>query len=107
MGPCGKHADLLEATCLHIYLQQLLGYDTPEYLHVPLVRNTNGDKLSKQTGATAIDLDKKVLLLIAALKTLGQEVDIDMQHSTVQEILGAATKSWDHRKIPVPDGDIY
>jgi glutamyl-Q tRNA(Asp) synthetase len=50
-----RGADLLEATCLHLYLQHLLGLKPPEYLHVPLVRNEKGDKLSKQTGATALD----------------------------------------------------
>ena len=102
-----RGADLLEATCLHIYLQHLLGYDRPEYLHVPLVRNAQGDKLSKQTGATAIKVDKKVSLLIAALETLGQPVCDEMQQATTQKILAAATKSWDHKKIPVPEGDIY
>ncbi len=43
-----RGADLLESTCLHIYLQQLLGLHTPEYLHIPLIKNPLGKKLSKQ-----------------------------------------------------------
>ena len=102
-----RGADLLETTCLHIYLQHLLGYDTPEYLHVPLVRNALGDKLSKQTGAKAIDTDRKVSLLIAALETLGQPVNKEMQRASVTEILNSAVKSWNHKNIPIPEGNIY
>ena len=102
-----RGADLLEATCLHIYLQKILGFKQPDYRHIPLVRNAQGDKLSKQTGATAIDSEKKVRLLIDALKTLGQPVQADMQQATVKEILASATKTWDSTKIPVPSGSIY
>jgi glutamyl-Q tRNA(Asp) synthetase len=49
-----RGADLLDSTPRQIYLQRLLGAPTPRYLHVPLVRNANGEKLSKQTGALAI-----------------------------------------------------
>jgi glutamyl-Q tRNA(Asp) synthetase len=49
-----RGADLLESTPRQIYLQRLLGVPTPRYLHVPVVRNANGEKLSKQTGAAAI-----------------------------------------------------
>jgi glutamyl-Q tRNA(Asp) synthetase len=49
-----RGADLLDSTPRQIYLQRLLGVPTPRYLHVPVVRNANGEKLSKQTGASAI-----------------------------------------------------
>jgi glutamyl-Q tRNA(Asp) synthetase len=46
--------DLTDSTARQIYLQQLLGYPTPRYLHLPLIRAANGQKLSKQTGAIGI-----------------------------------------------------
>jgi glutamyl-Q tRNA(Asp) synthetase len=49
-----RGADLLDSTPRQIYLQRLLGVPTPRYLHVPVVRNANGEKLSKQTGALPI-----------------------------------------------------
>ncbi|MEY4112956.1 MAG: hypothetical protein RL082_1461, partial [Pseudomonadota bacterium] len=43
--------DLLSNTARQLYLQQILGYQIPSYLHLPLVTNAAGEKLSKQTQA--------------------------------------------------------
>jgi glutamyl-Q tRNA(Asp) synthetase len=51
-----RGADLLSNTARQIYLQQCLGYSTPNYLHLPLVTNSEGEKLSKQTKASPIDI---------------------------------------------------
>jgi len=48
--------DLLSNTARQIHLQQSLGYQTPSYMHLPLVTNAAGEKLSKQTKATAVDI---------------------------------------------------
>ncbi|NBT01262.1 MAG: tRNA glutamyl-Q(34) synthetase GluQRS, partial [Betaproteobacteria bacterium] len=48
--------DLLSNTYRQMYLQQCLGYQTPSYLHLPLVTNDAGEKLSKQTKAIAVDI---------------------------------------------------
>ena len=47
--------DLADNTARQILLQRALGFPTPSYLHAPLVRGADGDKLSKQNGASAID----------------------------------------------------
>jgi glutamyl-Q tRNA(Asp) synthetase len=47
--------DLLDSTARQIVLQRALGYPQPRYLHLPIVLNEAGQKLSKQTGATALD----------------------------------------------------
>jgi glutamyl-Q tRNA(Asp) synthetase len=107
MNQIVRGADLLEATCLHLYLYRLLGFSVPEYLHVPLVRNELGDKLSKQTGATALDKNKAPALLISALETLGQPIQEDLLQAKPAEIIRQAVGHWDYRRIPVPEGDIY
>lgn len=50
-----RGVDLLDSTFKHIHLQQALGLKTPQYGHLPLVYGTDGSKLSKQTGAKALD----------------------------------------------------
>lgn len=46
--------DLAAELPRHRWLQNALGYDQPEVLHVPVLRNSNGEKLSKQTQAPAL-----------------------------------------------------
>ena len=47
--------DLADNTARQILLQHALGLRTPSYLHTPLVRGPDGEKLSKQNGATPVD----------------------------------------------------
>ena len=48
--------DLCDNTARQIVLQRALGLPTPSYLHTPLVLGANGEKLSKQNGAQALNL---------------------------------------------------
>ena len=63
-----RGADLTDNTARQIVLQHALGLPTPQYLHTPLVCGPNGEKLSKQNGAQALD----VLTPAAALAALRQ-----------------------------------
>lgn len=60
--------DLADNTARQILLQRALGLPTPSYLHTPLVLAPDGQKLSKQNGATALDLGTPA----AALRALDQ-----------------------------------
>lgn len=76
-----RGADLLDSTPRQIWLQRLLGYPEPRYLHVPVVTNAAGEKLSKQTLAPALAEGREEDDLRAALRFLGQpeappEVDV-------------------------------
>jgi glutamyl-Q tRNA(Asp) synthetase len=96
-----RGADLLENTCLHIYLQQRLGFDRPDYMHLPLVNNADGVKLSKQTGAAALDHEKVSALLQAALTHLGQSPPPGLEKMPSREILQWALAKWNPALIPV------
>lgn len=63
--------DLVDNTARQLQLQQALGLPTPSYLHTPLVLGANGEKLSKQNGAQALDLRDPLAALQAAAVTLG------------------------------------
>ena len=63
--------DLADNTPRQILLQQALALPTPVYLHTPLVLGANGEKLSKQNGAQALDLSDPLQALEHAARTLG------------------------------------
>ena len=62
--------DLADNTARQILLQRALGLPTPRYLHTPLVLGANGEKLSKQNGARALDMRDPLALLEQAGRTL-------------------------------------
>jgi len=87
-----RGADLLDSTPRQIFLQRLLGYPMPRYLHVPAAVNEAGEKLSKQTGALPVDIERKAEELARALTFLGQpETDDPAQ----------AVANWKPELIPV------
>ncbi len=92
-----RGADLLDSTPRQIYLQRLLGYPTPRYLHVPIVTNENGEKLSKQTLAPALDVNQAPELLIRALRFLGQEVPPEANNCDLRSIWAWATRNWEEQ----------
>lgn len=70
-----RGTDLLESTARQIYLQRLLNVPTPSYMHVPVVLNDVGEKLSKQTGARALDLNHPLTELLSAARFLQLQID--------------------------------
>ena len=93
--------DLADNTPRQIHLQRLLGGPTPSYLHTPLVLGTNGEKLSKQNGAAALDLEHPLDALQAAAQSL--ELTLDAGPGiALGDWLNAATLAWGER-WPLPD----
>ncbi len=86
--------DLLDSTPRQIYLQRLLGFVTPAYLHIPVAENPDGQKLSKQTGATEIDLKDVRPVLIQALAALGQEPPGDLAASSLATVWAWGAQHW-------------
>ncbi|MFZ6819588.1 tRNA glutamyl-Q(34) synthetase GluQRS [Undibacterium sp. Ji22W] len=90
-----RGADLLDSSARQIYMQGILNYSTPRYLHVPVVINQNGEKLSKQTGAIAFDRGDNNLLqeaLIPAAQFLGLIFTSTPQ--SIPEFWSRATELW-------------
>jgi len=92
-----RGSDLLSNTARQIHLQKVLGYHTPQYLHLPLVLDEHGEKLSKQTLATQINTqDTKSSL--AELRKAGLHLGLknlpDGESITIAEWLLAATHAW-------------
>ena len=63
--------DLLSSTARQVMLGEMLGLVRPEYMHVPLVTDNAGKKLSKQNGAAALDLSDPLGVLKGAWAALG------------------------------------
>lgn len=57
--------DLTDNTPRQMLLQAALGLSQPRYMHTPLVLMANGEKLSKQHGAPAIDVSSAAAALAA------------------------------------------
>ncbi len=95
-----RGADLLLSTPRQIYLQALLGYRTPHYLHVPVAVNERGEKLSKQTLAPGISAGNAREALFQVLAFLGQDTESCREAAGCGEILTAAARSWRPEAIP-------
>lgn len=89
-----RGTDLLESTQRQIYLQRMLGLSTPSYMHVPVLRNELGEKLSKQTGAKALDLHDPLGELVRAAHFLGLPVS---QSTCLADFWEQALAAWTER----------
>lgn len=89
-----RGADLLDSTPRQIFLQQQLGLPTPRYLHLPLVVNAQGEKLSKQTLAQPISTQHPAATLYAALVFLHQSPPTELQRSDLATLWHWAIIHW-------------
>lgn len=94
-----RGADLLDSTARQIWLQRCLGYPMPRYLHVPLVTNENGEKLSKQTEAAPLDLSRPLDELWDAARFLGLALPASARGSS-PTFWNAARAAWAARFGP-------
>lgn len=82
--------DLADNTSRQILLQRALGLPTPAHRHTPLVMGDNGEKLSKQNGAQALDLSDPVAALNRAAAVLG----LPPARGSVTTVLAVWVKAW-------------
>jgi len=88
--------DLADNTARQILLQRALGLPPPRYLHTPLVLGANGEKLSKQNGAQALDTAQPLLALNQAATMLG----LPVQSGQPADALAAWVKAWKNLAWP-------
>ena len=81
--------DLLHGTGRHIHLQKLLGYPSPQYVHVPLVVGPDGERLAKRHGAVTLeDLSQRGIGTQEVLGELARSIGIDVDRpNSVSELL--------------------
>ena len=95
-----RGADLLSSCGRQMALQKLLGYPHPQYMHLPLLNDSSGHKLSKQTGADEVDWQHAATdCLNQALASLGQK----QQSGSVPQLLSQAIADWNVANIPRPE----
>jgi glutamyl-Q tRNA(Asp) synthetase len=90
-----RGSDLLDSTPRQIRLQQLLAVPTPCYLHMPLVLDRAGTKLSKSEGALPVDRRDPMPALRAAVEFLGLSHAAHTVAAGPQALLAAATTHFD------------
>ncbi|MDG1293574.1 MAG: tRNA glutamyl-Q(34) synthetase GluQRS [Pseudomonadales bacterium] len=96
-----RGADLLSSTPWQIALQQALNLPAMNYAHLPLITHANnGQKLSKQTGAPAINNDLAAHNIYLALTQLGQQLPEQGQRLSVDQLLAWAIDHWQINEIP-------
>lgn len=94
-----RGVDLLEFTPAQIFLQRILGLDTPKYLHIPVAVNSSGVKLSKQTGAAPVDDTKPAQNLVGCLEFLNQNPPASLASESPTEIWKWAQANWSLRRL--------
>jgi glutamyl-Q tRNA(Asp) synthetase len=102
-----RGADLLDSTPRQIWLQRLLQLPTPRYAHVPVAVNAEGEKLSKQTHAAAVDHRQPAPTLAQALTFLGQKVPADIAWGPLAELWRWARMHWRVPGIPATRVRLY
>jgi len=90
--------DLLDSTPRQLALYERLEVSPPEYLHIPVLVDESGNKLSKQTHAKPVETSDALTTIRRALSDLGQNTH---EHSlNINELLEKAASSWNPATIP-------
>ncbi len=95
-----RGADLLDSTPRQILLQQALGVPTPRYLHLPLILDAHGQKLSKSMSALPIDDASPLPALLAAWQALGQGPETVTGMPSVSAWMRTASANFAPERLP-------
>ena len=96
-----RGSDLLDMTAQQQQIFHALGAQPPHWLHIPVILNEQGQKLSKQTHAPALDDQKPARNLVDALVALGQNPPPDLALGAPETVLEWACQHWQRSRIPL------
>lgn len=88
-----RGGDLQGSTHRQLYIQRLLSLESPQYGHITIVKDDEGIKLSKQTGAKPISNTEPVANIRSALALLNQQPP-PSNRQTVSDLLAWAITHW-------------
>ncbi len=91
--------DILDSTFKQVFLYRMLNEQPPSYLHLPIIVNQTGQKLSKQNFATPINNEQACFNLVTALTALNQPTPAPSNISNVDAILDFAIHHWQPERI--------
>jgi len=91
--------DLIDSSPRQILILRLLSSPIPQYCHIPIVCHKDGTKLSKQTGALALDNDKASQQLWQALSYLNQQPPKTLKTANIQQLHTWALQNWNISNI--------
>lgn len=95
-----RGSDLLDTTASQAQIYGALAAPRPRWLHIPVILNNAGQKLSKQTHAPALADDRAGDNLWLALAALGQQPPPALRRETPSQLLAWATGNWQRQAIP-------
>lgn len=95
-----RGADLLSSTPRQILLQRQLSLPQPRYAHVPVLVDRHGEKLSKSTGALALDVERKPVQFWECLTYLGQQPPDSLRDASLMRLHRWAADNWQIQRVP-------
>ena len=95
-----RGADLLSATAAQIKLMNALDLQSPDYGHLPVLRNSHGEKLSKQTFARPLEANQNSRNIRLCLAWLGISLPKFAESWPVGRLIEHGTRNFDIELIP-------
>ena len=96
-----RGSDLLDSTPRQIHLSNCLYLQTPQYGHIPVLSNAQGQKLSKQNHAPELSSGETASNLLDCLDLLGFSIPSELSNSSNQQLLNWAIDHWQLGNVPV------
>ncbi|MFV0574377.1 MAG: tRNA glutamyl-Q(34) synthetase GluQRS [Vibrio sp.] len=95
-----RGADLIEPTGRQISLYRELNHPEVSYIHLPLAVDENGNKLSKQNHAPAVNINEPKPTLIKVMQFLGFTLPADFESASLEQMIQWGCDNWSLAQLP-------